>query len=211
MMIVSKENPESIIQTFPRILALTASGEAVDWITYEEAAAHYAKGKVLYSLGTHEINVRGGFNSKTGQQSILRIDTIIALANDTSPSKYRKKDPQLTNKALFERDLNMCAYCGSLTRGKDLTRDHVHPTSKGGRDVWENVVTACYSCNQYKGAQTLEQAEMKLLYVPYTPTFNESLILKNRNILADQMEFLKHGVSKHSRVVKEYEEQLTLQ
>lgn len=204
MQIINKSNETDIQETFPRILALTAGGEPVDWISYEDAATYYAKGKILYSLGTHEVKLRGGTNAKTGQQSFLKIDTIVALANEVSPSKYRNRDPRLSNKTLFERDRNLCAYCGNIGRVKDLTRDHVHPTSKGGKDVWENVVTACYGCNQYKGDMTLEQAGMKLLYVPYTPTYHEHLILKNRNVLADQMDFLLHGVSKHSRVYQEY-------
>jgi 5-methylcytosine-specific restriction endonuclease McrA len=203
MIITSKENPNDTIESFPRILALTASGEALDWISYEDAATYYAKGKVLYSLGTHEVKLRGGFNAKTGEQSVLKVDTIIALANDTSPSKYRNRDPRLSNKTLFERDRNMCAYCAKVFKYKELTRDHILPSSKGGKDVWENVVTACCSCNQWKGARTPEQAEMKLVYVPYTPTHNENLILKNRNVLADQMEYLMHGVSKHSRVYRD--------
>lgn len=204
MLIQSKENPNEVLESFPRILALTASGEAMDWISYEDAATYYAKGKILYSLGTHEVKLRGGINAKTGQQSVLKIDTIVALANDTSPSKYRNRDPRLTNKTLFERDRNLCGYCGTVFKYKDLTRDHVLPTSKGGKDVWENVVTACCGCNQYKGDKTPEQADMPLLYVPYTPTHNEHLILKNRNVLVDQMEFLLHGVSKNSRVYQDY-------
>lgn len=204
MIITSKENPHEITESFPRILALTASGEATDWITYEQAATYYAKGKILYSLGTHEMQLRGGTNAKTGEQSILKIDTIVALANDTSPNKYRTRDPRLSNKTLFERDRNLCAYCGKTHKYKDLTRDHILPSSKGGKDVWENVVTACCACNQWKGDKTPEQADMPLLYVPYTPTHNEHLILKNRNVLCDQMAFLMHGVSKHSRIYQDY-------
>jgi 5-methylcytosine-specific restriction endonuclease McrA len=204
MILQNKENQSDIIEGFPRILALTASGEPLDWISYEEAATYYAKNKVLYSLGTHEVKLRGGTNAKTGMQSVLQVDTIIALANDTSPSKYRNRDPRLTNKTLFERDRNLCAYCAKVYRQKDLTRDHVMPSSKGGKDAWENVVTACCGCNQYKGDKTPEQADMPLIYVPYTPSHNEHLILKNRNVLKDQMQFLMHGVSKHSRVYQDY-------
>jgi hypothetical protein len=43
---------------------------------------------------------------------------------------------------------------------------------------------------------------MKLLYVPYAPNRAEYLILMNRTILADQMEFLKARVTKDSRILK---------
>jgi hypothetical protein len=199
-MLINKDTHIEMTDAMPRILVLNAGGEPMDWISYEDAATYASKGKILWSLGSYELNLRGGTNAKTGNQSILKIDTIIALSNDTSPTKYRNRDPRLTNKTLFERDRNLCAYCGNVFKGKELTRDHVHPTSKGGKDIWENVVTACCGCNQYKSDRTPEQADMPLLYVPYTPTFNEHLILKNRNILADQMDFLLTGVSKHSRI-----------
>jgi 5-methylcytosine-specific restriction endonuclease McrA len=72
----------------------------------------------------------------------------------------------------------------------------VHPVSRGGRDIWENVVSACYACNSRKGNRTPQQAGMPLLAVPYRPSWIEHLILSNRNILADQMAFLKAQLPK---------------
>jgi len=56
--------------------------------------------------------------------------------------------------------------------------------------VWENCVTACRVCNQHKDDRTPDEAGMKLLAVPYIPNLAQYLILSNRKILADQMEFL---------------------
>jgi len=42
---------------------------------------------------------------------------------------------------------------------------------------------------------------MHLLYTPYVPNLYEHLLLQNRNILADQMEYLKTGIPRHSRVL----------
>ncbi len=63
-----------------------------------------------------------------------------------------------------------------------------------------NVVTACRSCNERKGNRLLEEAHMQLLYAPYVPNRAEFLILANRRILVDQMEFLKQHVAAQSRV-----------
>ena len=41
------------------------------------------------------------------------------------------------------RDNFECQYCGQNGSIKDLTIDHVIPVSRGGRNTWENVVTAC--------------------------------------------------------------------
>ncbi len=53
-----------------------------------------------------------------------------------------------------------------------------------------NVVTACRSCNTIKGGRTPEAARMPLLYAPYVPNRHEHLVLQNRRILQDQMEYL---------------------
>jgi len=62
--------------------------------------------------------------------------------------------------------------------------------SRGGRDVWQNVVTSCKRCNHHKGNRTPEEANMQLIAVPFVPTHAEYIYLSGRRILADQMEFL---------------------
>ncbi len=92
------------------------------------------------------------------------------------------------------------AYRSRKYRERELSKDHVVPISKRGRDNWVNVVTACRPCNHRKANRTPEQARMELLYVPYTPNRHEHFILQNRNILADQMEYLMASVPRHSRL-----------
>ncbi|MDO9612115.1 MAG: HNH endonuclease, partial [Serpentinimonas sp.] len=50
------------------------------------------------------------------------------------------------------------------------------------------------------GNRTPEQARMPLLYTPYVPSLWEDFILRNRRILADQMEFLAARLPRHSRL-----------
>ena len=83
---------------------------------------------------------------------------------------------------------------------RDLSRDHINPVSRGGRDSWMNSVTACRSCNTRKGNRTPEHADMPLLYIPYVPNRHEHFILRNRRILSDQMEYLLAGVPRTSRL-----------
>ena len=66
----------------------------------------------------------------------------------------------------------------------------MHPVSKGGRDIWTNVVTSCRRCNNRKADRLPEAAGMELLAVPFAPNKYEFLYLSNHNVLADQMEFL---------------------
>ena len=95
----------------------------------------------------------------------------------------------------------MCAYCGNHFHEEDLTREHIIPFAQQGIDSWMNVVTACRPCNHRKSNRTPEQAHMPLLYAPYVPSLWEDFILRNRRILADQMEFLMTHLPKSSRLM----------
>lgn len=67
----------------------------------------------------------------------------------------------LSRKNILRRDNHRCQYCG---RGDvPLTVDHIIPKARGGEDTWENLVTACVSCNNKKGDRTPEDAMMPLL------------------------------------------------
>ena len=54
-------------------------------------------------------------------------------------------------------------YCGNRA---GLTIDHVVPLSKGGKWVWENLVTACSKCNGKKGSKSLKQLGWSLKQRP---------------------------------------------
>ncbi len=69
---------------------------------------------------------------------------------------------------IYKRDGNACVYCNSTDR---LTLDHVLPRSRGGRDSWDNLVTACQRCNTEKGDRTPEEADMKMRHKPFRPSF----------------------------------------
>jgi 5-methylcytosine-specific restriction endonuclease McrA len=94
----------------------------------------------------------------------------------------------------------MCLYCGGVFSPHELSRDHVLPLSRGGRDVWTNVVTSCRRCNNRKADRNPEQAGMELLAVPFVPNQYEFLYLTNHNVLVDQMEFLKTRFSSHIKL-----------
>jgi hypothetical protein len=75
--------------------------------------------------------------------------------------------------------------------------------SRGGSDSWENVVTACYRCNNQKGSRTPEEwGKHNLLAVPYVPNKAEYLFLQNRRIVADQQEFLMARFRKGSQLIE---------
>lgn len=182
----------------PRLLSLDAHGRILNWMTWQDAACLYARGAVAWTLGDPCLAVRGGVNRWSGRQSVIELAPIIAAKGHAS-ARVPEPTPALTNAALFARDQWICLYCGADGRRHALTRDHVLPTSKGGRDIWENVVAACIHCNSKKGGRTPQQAGMPLLAVPFRPSWVEHLILSNRHILADQMAFLTAHLPKRAR------------
>ncbi|UXI69402.1 HNH endonuclease [Tahibacter amnicola] len=181
-----------------RVLSLDSTGRILDWMSWQDAVCLYVRGAVAWTLGDPCLTIHGGTSRDTGLQSLLQLHPIVASRGHARPGAYEPA-PALTNAALFARDRYLCMYCGQHFHKSHLTRDHVLPLSKRGRDEWENVVCACLHCNVRKGSRTPQQAGMPLLAVPYRPSWVEHLILSNRNILADQMEFLVGHLPKHRR------------
>lgn len=192
---INARHPSDDGRNMPRVLCLDAHGRIMDWMTWRETAHLYARDAVAWTLGDPCFTLRGGINRITGLQSRLDLHPIVA-ARGHARASANAPSPALSNTALFARDDHLCLYCGQQFSRYQLTRDHVLPRSQGGDDAWENVVCACLSCNTRKGGRTPTQAHMPLLAVPYRPSWVEHLILSNRNILADQMEFLRSHLPK---------------
>jgi 5-methylcytosine-specific restriction endonuclease McrA len=183
----------------PRILRVNVAGQPVEWLSWQEAVCLHSRELVVWSLGETVFRLRGGHARATGRRTIIDLQSIIACdGRITHPVRTR---PPLTNRALFRRDSNLCMYCGQPFQDRDLTRDHVVPRCRGGTDHWENVVAACKRCNHHKGNRLLEEIDLELRALPYTPNFAEYLALINSGrILGDQMEFLKAQFGRDSRL-----------
>jgi 5-methylcytosine-specific restriction endonuclease McrA len=182
------------------ILRLEATGQPLRWIGWKEAVILDTKGHIAWTAGDMEFTFRGGLSRRTGTRSSVTVSSIIAVSGHGRHHTSKPAVPPLSNQELFLRDGNTCMYCGNQFSPAMLTRDHLTPLSKGGRDIWQNVVAACRACNHAKGARTPDEARMQLLAVPYTPNRAEYLVLSNRKILADQMAFLRKRFSSGSRL-----------
>jgi len=198
---ISTLEGETQMNELPLVLKLDVAGQPGEWITYQDSAYYAAKDLIAWTMAPVAFTLHGGTNAETGEQSTLTINTIIAVRGDMKHKyKHMNHVPPLDNKSLFRRDKNICAYCGEHYHNTHLTRDHIVPQCQGGPDIWTNVVAACGHCNKKKDRFTPEEAGMQLLYVPYAPNRAEWLILQNRRILADQMDFLLKSVPDHSRL-----------
>lgn len=106
---------------------------------------------------------------------------IVLLLYDKLP----RRTVSFNRKNIFERDKYQCQYCGTKPPSKRaalkwmeekaLTFDHVVPKSRGGKTVWENIVTACYECNRKKGNQLLSEMGWKLKKRPSQPRWHPTM------------------------------------
>ena len=174
-----------------QILAVDMAGVPSRWLMIEGAITYYARHMVAWSLGDMVATYRGGVSRLTGRRSEISTKSIIAIKGATQYFGSGGMVPYLSNYALFSRDRNVCAYCGNSFNSKELSRDHVVPVQRGGKDKWTNVVTACRTCNTRKGGRTPEQAGISLIYLPYVPNRYEHLIFQNRKIFLEDTVLLE--------------------
>jgi hypothetical protein len=180
-----------------KILRLNMAGQPIEWLNWKEAVCLYARDLVGWTLGGHVKRARGGHSRFTGERTYIDLPAIIACEGRRIAPMRTK--PSLTNTALFYRDNCQCLYCGNYFATSELSRDHVQPVSRGGKDRWENVVAACKRCNQRKGDALLAEISMDLLALPFRPNPYEYLALINsERIRGDQMEFLAPQFSRYT-------------
>lgn len=113
-----------------------------------------------------DVNGKGNHSYIRTVRFKLRVPEVIVL---TAYGGIPRKDTVLTRKAIFERDANVCQYCGRKMRREKLTIDHIVPRSRGGNDSWNNLVLACLECNARKRNRVPEEVDMKLLRKPTKP------------------------------------------
>ncbi len=180
-----------------QILRLNSAGQPIEWLHWKECVCLFARGLVEWSLGGVVKRVHGGRSRITSTPTIMELPSIVACGGERLAPV--RSNPPLTNSALFYRDNCQCLYCGNYFSFDQLSRDHVHPSSRGGEDKWTNVVASCKRCNQRKGDSLLDEIDMELLALPYQPNPYEYLALINSTrIRDDQIEYLRPAFSNYS-------------
>ena len=92
-----------------------------------------------------------------------------------------QREVRLTRRNIHARDSFRCHYCGKRFTTRDLTVDHIVPRSLGGRDTWDNLVSACVPCNSRKGGRTPQGANMRLRRKPTKPRTNPTVTERLQN------------------------------
>ncbi len=102
-------------------------------------------------------------------------------------AKVPKKRPKLCARTVRERDNNRCQYTGRMLRPDEGSLDHVVPRSRGGKDVWENLVWSA----KKKADRLPHEAGLKLLSVPRAPKeLPVSALIRNPSEVEDWKLFL---------------------
>ena len=146
--------------------------------SYEPLAVVSAKrGLILVFEGKATITEEHPDATVNSANDTWPIPTQIVLKEFVKSRSTHRIKALLTQRNLFLRDSYVCQYCrrhrSKLKNNEFLTRDHIIPQSKGGKDVWGNVATACSSCNNKKADMMLEDTGMTLARAPWNPTVFE--------------------------------------
>ena len=96
----------------------------------------------------------------------FRLPSVIALKDYVTP----QRKPAFTRFNVFLRDNFTCQYCTNRFSANELTFDHLIPKCLNGKTTWENVVSACTTCNLKKGRKLIQNTDMKLNKKPLRPT-----------------------------------------
>jgi 5-methylcytosine-specific restriction endonuclease McrA len=147
-------------------LALNASFEPLTLVPMRRALRLVIDGKAEIVEAEHGRVVRSE-RMTMPRPAVIRLTRFVHV-----PRRFRR---QVTNTFLFARDHYRCQYCGrhstELKPREALTRDHLIPLSRGGTNVWQNVVTACSHCNARKGNHLAAEIGMHPMTTPHEPHF----------------------------------------
>lgn len=74
-----------------------------------------------------------------------------------------------TKQNIFKRDNYTCGYTGRKLKREELSVDHILPTSRGGQNTWNNLITCAKDVNNMKDNKLPQECGLKLLWEPKKP------------------------------------------
>lgn len=110
------------------------------------------------------VNIVSEYEHRVSSPSFtMALPSVVSLRSYIQPQRH----PAFTRFNVFLRDRFQCQYCHNT---QELTFDHLVPRSRGGLTTWNNIVTACSSCNLRKGGKLPRDARMWPEQKPFQPT-----------------------------------------
>lgn len=154
-----------------KTLVLNSSFEFLGFVSWKAA---------ICMAVTNRIVVLEEYSKEVHSPSItMKVPAVVRLRNYVRVSYERITFVSYSKRNVHLRDNYVCQYCNERKKSDRMGIDHVLPESRGGKTTWENTVSSCNSCNAVKGAQTPQEAGMKVLRVPKRPHgFREIIRIK---------------------------------
>lgn len=148
-------------------VVISADGVPLARISPERAIVNIEFKQTMYLVEAHP---RKFMRSK---DKVYPWPEVVGIVRHHNLPRHYYGPVPLSSEALYKRDSYTCQYCGrkegDLLPGEFLNKDHVFPQDRGGEDIWENMVTACNTCNNKKANRTPQEAGMTLRCRPYAP------------------------------------------
>jgi 5-methylcytosine-specific restriction endonuclease McrA len=133
-------------------IVLNASYEFMSINHWFDAWTLVCRGKAT-PLASYEQPIRS-------ENLTVQAPAVVQLKYHVNLERRRQSFTCPSHKNIWVREGGKCAYCGKVISLRQTTKDHVHPRSKGGKDVLTNVVAACSACNSIKSNRTLQEVGM---------------------------------------------------
>lgn len=146
------------------VLLLNYDYSPVSIITWQRAVSMWVTDKVEIVEEYHDDEIRS-------VNFAMKCPAVVRLVSYVRSKMIRKI--KFSRTRLYARDDYECQYCLAKPGIKHLTMDHVVPRFHGGKTTWENIVTACRSCNYKKANKILENSGLKLKKIPRKPSVAE--------------------------------------
>src|SRR5256712_3459168 len=149
-------------------LLLNATYEPLRVVNWQKAITLLWQGKVeVLEVYDREIH---GVSISIKLPAVMRLLKMVKLREAHRSVKFSRIN-------IFTRDGFRCQYCRRKFHTEDLTFDHVIPIAKGGNKTWENIVTACWGCNNRKSGRMPEEAGMHLMRKTLQPKRNPGVAI----------------------------------
>lgn len=149
-----------------KVLVLSSSHEPLNICDWRRALSLITAGKATV-LESYEAKAHGS-DQRAAVIMLKRPHPLAGLYAGLDKRQPPRLAPSRRN--ILHRDGYACRYCKAHGPAVTLTLDHVTPRCQGGKNSWENLVTACSRCNNKKGGRNLEESGMSLTPVPHYPT-----------------------------------------
>ena len=158
-----------------KTLTLDASAKPIGLVPMQDAVANIAEQMIS---GGNAFQVLAEDATRRFRSQHLDIPAPLIIMNSSHYVEVSYSESRYVSKrVMFARDNYSCQYCDYKANPgnahQELTIDHVKPArlfaSRGEATTWENVTTACKSCNTRKGGKLPRECGMLPRNTPEPP------------------------------------------